>query len=203
MATQKATSTKGSKDSKKPTKAQLAAAAKMGLTEEPTPVLTAPPAAKSAMDFAVQQLSAPQAPAIPPAAQGAPSITDTPEFQAALAAALAKQNKTVAPKAPRPEKISQNGISRPAPGTKCDTVWSAADEITAKIGSPAPVVLLKAALPGFNDHTIKTQYARWRQFNGISGRVGVPVGAPEALQEAKAAEDDESVVQNRRATDKA
>lgn len=167
--------------SKKPTKSQLAAAAKLGLQEEP--VLKAPPQAGNAMDFAVQQLSSKPVPqeAIPEPTFG--GITETPEFKAALAQALAKQSKPGKESKPRAEKIVQHGVSRPAPGTACARVWDAADEITAKVAGPAPIALLKAALHGMNDHTIKTQYARWRTFNGITGRVVLTTAAPATAAE--------------------
>lgn len=69
----------------------------------------------------------------------------------------------------RPQK---NGITRPGNDTKTGLVWRIADEITLAKGSAAGIGDLKKnhQLKDMNDHTIRTQYARWRQFNGVKGR---------------------------------
>lgn len=75
----------------------------------------------------------------------------------------------------------QNDIRRPKPGTKCAQVWDIADKISAKLKSPAPVnqVMEQGRKAGLEDATIKTQYARWRKFNDITGRVVDPTAAKE------------------------
>jgi hypothetical protein len=109
-------------------------------------------------------------------------IADTvaSSFEAELAALQAKHGftgnvKFTKPKAEKALKVSrivQNGITRPADGTLCGLIWLAADHHTTPT-SPAQIAQLKAdvALKDVNDHTIKTQYARWRQFNGVTGRL--------------------------------
>jgi len=77
----------------------------------------------------------------------------------------------------RGEKLLRNGITRPAAGTVTGKVWAEADAITVKHGRPATIAELKVMLPQINLHTVKTQYARWRQFNDVKGRVSV-VSAP-------------------------
>lgn len=74
----------------------------------------------------------------------------------------------------------QNGIRRPKPETETGKVWSLADAISASLGQPTPIAnLLKAGQEqGLNDSTIRTQYARWRAFHGITGRVALPVAVP-------------------------
>ena len=76
----------------------------------------------------------------------------------------------------------QNGIRRPKPETETGKVWGLADSISASLGQPTPIAnLLKAGQEqGLNDSTIRTQYARWRAFHGITGRVALPVVAPVA-----------------------
>lgn len=75
----------------------------------------------------------------------------------------------------------QNGVRRPQPDTSCGKAWALMDQISATIGQPAPIshVLAIAGRHGLNVDTVKTQYARWKKFNGVTGRVALPV--PEAL----------------------
>lgn len=131
----------------------------------------------NAMNFAVQQLSTPQAPEEKPHLETPPELTE--DFQKALAelkekfgvAETAPPAKATKPKA---EKVQQNGITRPGANTLCGRIWAAADEITDKQhGAVATIGALKEhpATHDANEHTIKTQYARWRAFNGISGRL--------------------------------
>lgn len=75
-------------------------------------------------------------------------------------------------------KVAQNGITRPGANTKCGLIFEVADKITAQTGMPATIAAVKASCTGINDHTVKTQYARWRQFNGIVGRIVAPVIPP-------------------------
>lgn len=69
-------------------------------------------------------------------------------------------------KAPR---ASQNGIGRPAAGTKTGQVFDVADEVSKTLGKPAPRkdVMEKCKALGINEATIATQYGRWRKFNGL------------------------------------
>lgn len=119
-----------------------------------------------AMSFAVQQLTTPSA-QTPPAALS--------QYQADLAALQAKHGvvaTTKIVKAPKVDKLQQNGITRPADHTTCGIIWKAADEISHAIHGICPIALLKqdASVADINEHTIKTQYARWRAYNGIHGR---------------------------------
>ena len=51
--------------------------------------------------------------------------------------------------------------------------------MSAKMGAPVPVAyaLQAAESKGLNKDTAKTQYARWKTFNGITGRVATPMPA--------------------------
>lgn len=71
----------------------------------------------------------------------------------------------------------QNDITRPRPDTACGNAWELMDQLSAKLGQPVPIsILLQAAeQKGLNYDTVKTQYARWKKFNGIEGRVAVPL----------------------------
>lgn len=142
--------------------------------------------AEKSMQFAAQQMSTPQVPVLE-----APQVdTKQKEFNDAVAA-LAKQfgvaPEVVAqnlqvpqPKAPRILREAQNGITRPGANTKCGKIWGMCDAISSKTGAPATIAELKAqpAMADINDHTMKTQYARWRAFNNITGRLAQPAAQP-------------------------
>lgn len=70
----------------------------------------------------------------------------------------------------------QNGIRRPKPDTKCGRVWTLADELSAKFGQPTPIadLLTAAKAEGLNEGNVKAEYARWRKFFGVTGRVSLP-----------------------------
>lgn len=96
---------------------------------------------------------------------------------AKLAATFGVSVPAAVAKAPRASnRIVQNGETRPAQGTVTGQIWDVADQISAsQAGAPAQVSQLKAhpALKQVNDHTLKTQYARWRKFHNITGRLQV------------------------------
>lgn len=76
----------------------------------------------------------------------------------------------------RVQRTAINGITRPAIGTETGKVWETADAISAQQhGHAAAIVQLKEhpAMKGVNEHTLKTQYARWRKYNGVKGRLPV------------------------------
>lgn len=66
-----------------------------------------------------------------------------------------------------------NGITRPSAGTICADVWELAEAMTASMGRTVPLAALVDAAKeqGINQFTARTQYACWRKFNGITGRV--------------------------------
>lgn len=74
---------------------------------------------------------------------------------------------------------TQNDVTRPKPDTITGSVWAAADEISQAKGSWATIGEVSAKLPSVADATIKTQYARWRKFNGVTGRL-ISAAAPAA-----------------------
>ena len=71
---------------------------------------------------------------------------------------------------------NQNGITRPRNDTACGNAWALMDELSAKLKQPVPISILLtyAEQKGLNYDTVKTQYARWKKFNGIEGRVAIP-----------------------------
>lgn len=70
----------------------------------------------------------------------------------------------------------QNGIRRPGPDGLCGQVWSLADELSATLGQPVPIAnLLEAGeAQGLNPSNIRTEYARWKKFHGLTGRITLP-----------------------------
>lgn len=79
-----------------------------------------------------------------------------------------------------------NGIVRPKEGTACGKAWAIFDAVSQETGAPATMaeVLRRGLAVELNEATIRTQYARWRKFFGISGRLIDP--ATEAAKKAKA-----------------
>ncbi len=128
--------------------------------------------ADASMQFAVQQLSTPVA--VPQAPQTPPAAINT--FAAELAALQAKHGvvaKAVKVTAPKADKVQQNGITRPAAHTLCGVIWKAADDISAAIHGVCSIAALREheEVKVVNSHTVKTQYARWRAYNGVHGRL--------------------------------
>jgi len=73
----------------------------------------------------------------------------------------------------------QNDVRRPKPESTCGKCWATYDKLSADRGSPCAIADAKKILEaqGINEATIRTQYAHWRKFNGVSGRVEA-VAAP-------------------------
>lgn len=86
-----------------------------------------------------------------------------------------------------------NGIRRPKPGTVCGDAWAVFDAVSQETGAPATMsASLAKAGTLINEATLRTQYARWRAFFGITGRLTDP--AAEAKKaEAKAVKDAEKL----------
>lgn len=70
----------------------------------------------------------------------------------------------------------QNGIRRPKPEGLCGQAWAIFDSVSAKNGAPASIgeSLELAREQGLNDGNVRAEYARWRKFHGITGRVAAP-----------------------------
>lgn len=71
--------------------------------------------------------------------------------------------------APKPERIKQNGITRPGEGTATGNIWLAADQLAAHLGRPVLSSELATHLgEGYHPATISTQYNCWCTFNGVT-----------------------------------
>lgn len=100
--------------------------------------------------------------------------------EAVAAKAQAKEQAKAAKEANRmPE---QNGVRRPKAETLCGQAWDIFDSVSAKNGSPASVgeSMDIAKAQGLNESNVRAEYARWRKFHGISGRIGAPKAAETA-----------------------
>jgi colicin import membrane protein len=106
--------------------------------------------------------------------------------EAAKAEAKAKKDAEKAAKeaSKMPE---QNGVRRPRPEGKCGQAWAMMDEMSSELGQPVPVGdFVKAAeAAGLNINMARSNYAVWKKFHGIIGRVAKPV-KPEAATAAAA-----------------
>ena len=71
---------------------------------------------------------------------------------------------------------TQNGVTRPKAETLCGQAWAAADHLSKQLGQPVPIAVLLEATnkAGLNEGNVKAEYARWRKFNGVTGRIVLP-----------------------------
>ena len=85
----------------------------------------------------------------------------------------------------RAEAPKQNGIKRPEPGSITGRLWDIADRISAQLQRPAPrkqvVDAYMDEVPGANQATANTQYARWVVYHDAAA----------ALRESRATEIEE------------
>jgi ATPase subunit of ABC transporter with duplicated ATPase domains len=108
------------------------------------------------------------------AAKAAAKQAEKEAKAAAKAAAKAERKKSTQPE--------QNGIRRPKDGTLCGRAWAIFDQVSAKNGSPASIgeSMAIAKAESLNEANVRAEYARWRKFHGISGRIEAPKAEPVA-----------------------
>lgn len=101
----------------------------------------------------------------------------------AKAAKAAKEQAKLDAKAAKEasRQPEQNGIRRPGPDGLCGQVWTLADSLSASLGQAVPIAnLLEAGVAqGLNPSNIRTEYARWKKFHGLTGRITAPEAASE------------------------
>lgn len=129
--------------------------------------------ANAVMQFSTGTLTTPAA--------HTPALTEAQqkkaEYDVKMAALAAEYNQPLpAVKATKAATVKnqRNGITRPAPEGITGKVWAAADACSAANGgSPATIAQVKGhhTMKGVNEHTVKTQYSRWRQYHGVKGRL--------------------------------
>lgn len=64
----------------------------------------------------------------------------------------------------------QNGVRRPKPEGKCGRTWAIFDSISFETGAPATIAaaLEVSRSQELNDANTRCEFARWRQFNGLT-----------------------------------
>lgn len=99
------------------------------------------------------------------------------------AAKAAKEQAKIDAKATKEanRQPEQNGIRRPGPEGLCGQVWGLADNLSASLGQAVPIANLLGAgvAQGLNPSNIRTEYARWKKFHGLTGRITAPEAASE------------------------
>jgi membrane protein involved in colicin uptake len=70
----------------------------------------------------------------------------------------------------------QNGVRRPGPDGLCGQVWTLADTLSAALNAPVAIgALMEAATAkSLNPANVRTEYARWKKFHGLTGRIAAP-----------------------------
>lgn len=116
----------------------------------------APPAPDAFSKFAIAQLTGT---AVPPVVAPAPVVP------------VVKTERTEIQK----NRTENNGVKRPSVGTICWNVWEIASGLSNEGNeskTPSLDKVVKAAeAVGINKFTARTQYARWRVFHGLIGRI--------------------------------
>ncbi len=120
------------------------------------------------------------------------NITGRIEDPAKAAERAAKAEADAKAKAEREAKkgakITQNDVTRPAADSKTGKVWEIADNLSSTKGSPVSLSELKAETDkiGANPNMVSSQYASWRKFYGIRGRVEDPSKSGKSLEKLEA-----------------
>jgi hypothetical protein len=117
-------------------------------------------------------------------AKAAKEAEKAAKLKAKEEAAAAKKAEQEAAKAAE-KQPEQNGIRRPKPEGMCGRAWAIFDEASKARGEPASIgeTLPVAVAAGINDATVRTQYARWRKFHNVSGRIEAPKPVQEPAAE--------------------
>lgn len=92
------------------------------------------------------------------------------EKQAAREKARAEKKAAKEAEKAKNKQPENNGIRRPKPGTITGKLWDLFDQLSRDTGVPATIGDAMKKSEGTADATVRTQYARWRKFNGVTGR---------------------------------
>lgn len=130
------------------------------------------------------------------AAKEAEKAASAAEKEAAKAAKIAEKEATKAAReAERQAKVDakaavkaareankqpeQNGIRRPSAEGVCGQVWELADQISTELGQATPIANLieRTDVRAIDQTTARVQYARWKKFHGLSGKITLPTAA--------------------------
>lgn len=93
---------------------------------------------------------------------------DLADKKAAKEAALAAKEANKMPE--------QNGIRHPKPDTLCGKAWAIFDKLSQKNGAPCSIkeALEVSNSQGLSEGNVKAEYARWRKYYGVTGRISAP-----------------------------
>ena len=101
-----------------------------------------------------------------------------------------EDTKAEVAKVEKPKMPAQNGVTRPRPDTLCGQVWGEADAMSQAKGSPVAVadLLVETDKLGLNPGNVRCEYAMWRKFHGVTGRIfsDKQIAERQAKEEAKA-----------------
>ena len=61
----------------------------------------------------------------------------------------------------------KNDIMRPAPGGRCDAVWSELDKLHGKKKATLEAIQAISDKKGWNSTNTRIEFYRWRKFNGL------------------------------------
>lgn len=162
------------KAAEKQAAADAKAAEKVAKQAEKDAAKQAADAAK-AQKAADAQRAADEKSALKAAKDGEKAAAAQAKLDAKEAAAKAKQAEKDAKAAEKAanQMPESNGVRRPKPTTLCGQAWAVFDEISAANGTP---VSISDAMPvaknrNLNEGNVRAEYARWKTFFGLSGRI--------------------------------
>ena len=112
------------------------------------------------------------------AAQAAQAAAQAAAKQAAQAAKQAAAQAAAQAREAAKQPV-QNGKRRPGPNGKCGRAWGLMDAMSAEIGGPVAIgdLLERSRKPtqqdpyGMNDNMVRANYASWKIFYGLTGRI--------------------------------
>lgn len=139
------------------------------MTEKTPEQLAAEVSAKQAAKAAAVQAKADKKAAKDAEKAAAKTAKDAAKVQAKADKVAAKEAAKSAAKQP-----AQNGVTRPKDATVCGKAWSIFDKLSEQTGKPALIGDAIKAGADIAEATVRTQYARWRKYHGITGRLEAP-----------------------------
>ena len=83
---------------------------------------------------------------------------------------MSEKKETAAKRGRAPNPDAKNGIAPPKEGTSSAAVWDACEQLKETEAGAVPSAVIAALAADkltINSSTVKTQIARWRQFNGM------------------------------------
>lgn len=136
-------------------------------------------AAKAAADAAKAEAKAAK-----DAEKAAKTATKEAAAKAKADAKAAKDAEKAAKAAATESKkaVMQNNVRQRSPESKGGQIWAVCNELSAAANAPTHVqpVLEKCATLGMNPTNVRCEYAAWKKFHGLVGRIAAPAVAEAA-----------------------